>query len=145
MAEEITGLATIDVRGALSEQGSQAFCSMRTGTAKEKAALYNATSNPTHKVGDYINKTIRVKDIYVEAIELEDDETHTVVTAPRIVLVDTDGDSYQAVSKGIFNSLVRLIHTFGEPTWEEGLPLVVKQISLGKNQMLNLEIDVDAL
>lgn len=145
MAEEITGLATLDVRGAMSESSSQAFCSMRTGTAKEKAALYNATSNPNHKVGDYINKTIRVKDIYVEAIELEDDESGDTITAPRIVLVDVDGDSYQAVSKGVFNSLIRLINTFGQPTWEEGLPLIVRQISLGKNQMLTLEIDVASL
>lgn len=145
MAEEITGLATMDVRGALSAGGQQAYCSMQSGTAKEKAALYNATSNPEHKVGDYINKTIRVKDVYVEAIELTDADTNDTIIAPRIVLVDVDGGSYQAVSKGVYNSLVRLIHTFGEPTWEEGLPLVVKQISLGKNQMLSLEINIEEM
>lgn len=138
-------LATLDVRDALSAEGHSSFCSLKTGTLKEKAAFYNATSNPDHKVGDYINKVIRVKDIYVEAIELEDEETGEAVSAPRIVLIDTEGKTYQAVSRGVFNSLVRLINTFGQPTWEEGLPLLVRQISLGKNQMLTLEIDVNSL
>ena len=138
-------LATLDVRDALSAEGHSSFCSLKQGTMKEKAAFYNATSNPDHKVGDFINKVIRVKDIYVEAIELDDEETGESVSAPRIVLIDTDGKTYQAVSRGVFNSLVRLINTFGQPTWEEGLPLLVRQISLGKNQMLTLEIAVDEL
>lgn len=145
MAENNTGLATMDVRNAMSQNGSQAYSSMRSGTVKEKAALYNAMSNPDHKVGDYINKTLVIKDIYVESIELTDEETGEVQIAPRIVLIDKDGVTYQAVSKGVFNALSRLIQTFGEPTWEEGLPCIVRQISLGRNQMLTLEVDVDAL
>jgi hypothetical protein len=82
-----------------------------------------------------------VKDVYVEVIDLTDEDTGESVQAPRIVLIDTEGKTYQAVSKGIFGSLAGLFKVFGEPTWEEGLPLTVKQISLGKNQMLKLEVD----
>lgn len=144
MAEN-NGLATTNVKDAMSTHASSSYSSLRSGTLKEKAELYNAMSNPAHKVGDYINKVITVKDVYVELIELEDEDTHESVTAPRIVLVDTEGETYQAVSKGVFNALTRLIQTFGEPTWEDGLPLLVRQISLGKNQMLTLEVDVDSL
>ena len=143
MAEN--GLAIPNVKDAMSAHASSSYSSLRSGTLKEKAALYNAMSNPSHKVGDYINKVINVKDVYVELIELEDEDTHESVTAPRIVLVDTEGETYQAVSKGVFNALTRLIQTFGEPTWDDGLPLLVRQISLGKNQMLTLEVDVDSL
>lgn len=143
MAEN--GLATTNVKDAMSAHASSSYSSLRSGTLKEKAALYNAMSNPSHKVGDYINKVIAVKDVYVELIEIEDEDTQEKVTAPRIVLVDTDGETYQAVSKGVFNALTRLIQTFGEPTWDDGLPLLVRQISLGKNQMLTLEVDVDSL
>lgn len=145
MAEQVQGLATIDVKDAMSAGGSTAYCSLKSGTMKEKAALFNAMSNPNHKVGDFINQTIRVKDVYVETIELVDDETGEVVTAPRIVLIDTNGQTYQAVSKGIFTALSRLIKTFGEPTWDEGLPCIVRQISLGRNQMLTLALDEDAI
>lgn len=136
-------MQVVDVRNAMSAQGSAAYSSLKTGTLKEKAALFNAMSNPNHKVGDYINRQIRVKDVYVEVIDIEDEDTKEMVQAPRIVLIDMDGDSYQAVSKGIFAALSRAIQVFGEPTWEDGLPIIVKQISLGKNQMLTFDVDYD--
>lgn len=142
MAEN-AGLATMDVRGAMSAGGSANYSSLKAGTLKEKAALFNAMSNPNHKVGDYINKSIRVKDVFVEVIELTDEDTGEVTNAPRIVLIDTDGDSYQAVSKGIFSALSRAIQVFGEPTWDDGLPITIRQISLGKNQMLTFDVDYD--
>lgn len=142
MAEN-AGLATLDVRNAMSAGGSANYSSLKAGTLKEKAALFNAMSNPNHKVGDYINKSIRVKDVYVEIIELTDEDTGEVTNAPRIVLIDTDGDSYQAVSKGIFSALSRAIQVFGEPTWDDGIPVIVRQISLGKNQMLTFDVDYD--
>lgn len=142
MAEN-TGLANMDVRNAMSASGSASYSSLKAGTLKEKAALFNAMSNPNHKVGDYINRSIRVKDVYVEVIELTDEDTGEVTNAPRIVLIDTDGDSYQAVSKGIFSALSRAIQVFGEPTWDDGIPVIVRQISLGKNQMLTFDVDYD--
>lgn len=142
MAEN-AGLATMDVRNAMSASGSASYSSLKAGTLKEKASLFNAMSNPNHKVGDYINKSIRVKDVYVEIIDLTDEDTGEVTQAPRIVLIDTDGDSYQAVSKGIFSALSRAIQVFGEPTWDDGLPVMIRQISLGKNQMLTFDVDYD--
>ena len=144
MAEN-NGMQVIDVKGAMSATSASSYCSMQQGTMREKAALYNATSNPDHKVGDYINKGIRVRDVFVETIELEGDETGETIIAPRVVLIDTNGESYQAVSKGVFNALARLITAFGEPTWADGLPVIVKQVSLGKNQMLTLAIDESQL
>lgn len=142
MAEN-AGLATMDVRGAMSAGGSANYSSLKAGTLKEKAALFNAMSNPNHKVGDFINRSIRVKDVYVEIIELTDEDTGEVTNAPRIVLIDTEGDSYQAVSKGIFSALSRAIQVFGEPTWDDGLPITIRQISFGKNQMLTFDVDYD--
>lgn len=144
MAEN-QGLATLDIQNAMSAQGTAAYSSLKAGTLKEKAALYNAMSNPTHKVGDYINRSIRVKDVYVETIEITDEDTGEVVVAPRIVLIDTEGDSYQAVSKGVFSALSRAIKVFGEPTWDDGLPIIIRQVSLGKNQMLTFDVNVDAI
>ena len=144
MAEN-QGLATFDVKNAMSAQGTAAYSSLKAGTLKEKAKLYNAMSNPTHKVGDYINRSIRVKDVYVEVIELTDEETCELVNAPRVVLIDVDGETYQAVSKGMFSALSRAIKVFGEPTWDDGLPIIIRQISLGKNQMLTFDVDYDAI
>ena len=135
----------LTVAGTLTADGGNSYSSLKADTRKEKAHLYNVMSNPDHKVGVFINKHIWVKDIYVELIELEDEDTGETVTAPRVVLIDGDGASYQAVSKGIFSSLSRLTKNFGEPTWGEPIPCIVKQVSLGKNQMLTLQVDESQL
>lgn len=138
-------MVALNVSDTLSAESPSQYSSMVAGTRKEKADYYNATSNPKHKVGDYINQTIVVRDVFVEVIELEDEDSGDIVYAPRIVLIDMEGETYQAVSNGIFRDLARLFKTFGEPTWEDGLPCTVKQISLGKNQMLKLEVNADML
>ena len=146
MAEEITNtLANTNVRNTLSSNSNTSYCSLAANTLKEKAMAYNAMANPQKRLSDCINLTLNVRDVFVELIELADELTGEVTQAPRIVLIDTENVTYQAVSKGIYNSLARLIQTFDEPTWEGGLPLRVKQIPAGKNQILTLEVDLDAL
>lgn len=137
MAEE---LMNINVAQELSANQQSMFCSIQGGTHEAKAAVYNASNNPKHKVGDYINKVILVKDVLAEQIELVDDETGEVQTAVRVVLIDTKGESYQAVSTGIFNALKKAIAIFGAPTWEEGLPCLIKQVSVGKGSMLTFDV-----
>lgn len=143
MAEN-NALANTNVKDTLSSNSTTAYCSLKATTMKEKAMLFNAMANPAHRLSDSINMTIYVKDVYVELIDITDDLTGEVTVAPRVVLIDAKNDTYQAVSKGIYNSLSRLIQTFGEPSWEGGLPLKVKQVSIGKNQLLTLEADLDA-
>ena len=124
----------------MSAETNDIFCSVQGGGRKERALVFNAMNNPTHKVGDCINQVINVKDVLAEFIEIEDEETGEVRECPRVVLIDDKGESYQAVSTGIFNAVKKAIATFGAPTWDEPLPCLIKQISLGKNQMLTFDI-----
>lgn len=131
-ANEIMTTNQTQTEGAL-------YCSIKGGTRAEKAKVYNAMTNPTHKVGDCINQTLAIKDVLVEWIELTEDDG-TQVSCPRVVLIDDKGETYQAVSRGIYNAIAKAIAVFGEPTWDEPLRIKVKQVSLGKNQMLTFEV-----
>lgn len=134
-------LATVDLSAELSQQSTTSYCSIKGGDRKTKAKLYNASNNPEHKVGDFINKTIKVKDVLVEVITIADEDTGEVETAPRVVLIDDKGKAYQAVSVGIFNAVKKAINVFGEPTWEEPLEVIIKQIPVGKgNSMLTFDV-----
>ena len=124
----------------LSAEQTSMFCSIQGGTHESKVAVFNASNNPDHKVGDYINKVIVVKDVLAELIEVTNDETGEIEVTPRVVLIDMDGKSYQAVSKGIFNALKKAIAIFGAPTWDEGLPCLIKQVSVGKGSMLTFDV-----
>ena len=134
------GMELMNVAQELSAEQTSMFCSIQGGTHESKVAVFNASNNPDHKVGDYINKVIVVKDVLAELIEVTNDETGEVEVTPRVVLIDTNGESYQAVSKGIFNALKKAIAIFGAPTWDEGLPCLIKQVSVGKGSMLTFDV-----
>lgn len=122
------------------EQGNQkpAYCSIVAETFEDKAKVFNAMSSPDERLRDHINEVIKIKDVYCEIVECENKETGETSEAPRVVLIDTEGKSYQCVSSGIFNSLKRLFTVFGMPTWGQGVPCKVKQISNGERQILTL-------
>lgn len=116
------------------------FCSVDPALGAEaKKLIYNASNNPDHKIDDYINKTIALKDVFVEIIEIAD-EDGTIEQAPRIVLIDDAGESYQCVSNGVWGSLKKLITVFGEPTYAEPINVTVKQVKVKRGTMLTLEV-----
>lgn len=118
-----------------------AFCSVKAETMEDKALVFNAANNPQHKVADFINKKIMVRDVYAETLEFLNRASYEMEKAPRIVLIDDKGEAYECVSVGMFSSLKKLIATFGEPTWEPPIPVVVKQEKVAKGSMLTLSVE----
>jgi hypothetical protein len=146
MADESQALSNVDVRGTLSPDNKSFYSSLKQNTPLEKAKLFNAISNPGHQTSDMIGETILVKDVIIEIIDITDDLTGEVKQAPRVVLVDVGGQTYQSVSVGIYNSIARLIQIMGEPTWEGGLPLKVRQIQKdATRRVITLEIDTSVM
>lgn len=138
MSTEIASFTPVNTYELVGGDALPSYCSMKTDTVEEKQAFFNAISDPDVKLADCINTVINVKDIYCETVTLTDEKTGEQSIAPRIVLVDTEGKSYQAVSTGIFNSLRRLMQVFGNPTWENGLPVKVVQKNIGTNRLYTL-------
>ncbi len=132
---------TFDV-GALAKPNTKSYCSIKGDSREAKALVFNAANNPQHKVNDFINKTIMVKDVYVETIELPDQETGELEMAPRVVFIDDNGEGYECVSVGMFGALNRLIATFGEPTYEEPIPCIVKQEKVKNGTMFTLDVAI---
>lgn len=121
-------------------QQNDSFCSMKAETAEEKADLFNATNNPAHRISDYINGAINVKDIFCEVVNVTNKETGETSTCPRIVLIDEKGEGYQAVSYGVFSALKKMMAVYGLPTWEPAIPIKIQQITKDKNKMLTFSV-----
>lgn len=135
-----TGIRECDVR-ELEGGNLPAFCSVKAETMEDKALVFNAANNPRHKVADFINKKIMVRDVYAETLEFVNKETGEFEKAPRIVLIDYKGEAYECVSVGMFSALKKLIATFGEPTWEQPIPVIVKQEKVANGSMLTLSVE----
>lgn len=141
MANEIMTVDnSMNLAQEMSAGATSMYCSLKAGTREEKARVFNASNNPAHKVGDFINKVIMVRDVLCEVIEVENQETGMPDQAIRTVLIDANGETYQAVSQGIFTALKKAIQMFGAPTWDEPLPCLIKQVPVGKGSMLTFDV-----
>lgn len=121
-----------------SVQGS--FCSFVAETDEQKASLYKAMTSPDRKMSDFINQKINAVDVFVEQVEITDDETGEVAVLPRVVIFDQDGTTYSATSRGIFNALKRLFLVYGMPHWEKPIPLIIKQTTAKNRKFMTLDI-----
>lgn len=134
MTIQETSLAST-LTGAVSS-----YTSLKADTSKDKKILFNVMNTPQFRLSDCINTTIKVTDVYCEMVDVVNEETGEMSNMPRVVLVDKDGNGYQAVSKGVFNALKKIFMVFGEPHWEGGIDLKIKQIKKGTYNILTLEV-----
>lgn len=120
---------------------SSAYCSMVAADNKARVTLYNACNQP-EKLSEHINETIDVLHVYIEIIPILNKVTEQIDKAPRIVLIDVNGKGYQAVSVGVYNAVIQMLHIFGEPdTWTGPHKVKIKHIPLqGGNHTMSLEL-----
>lgn len=144
-AEENTALAVMDederfIMDLTAERKTQ-FCSMIPKNEDEEVVLFNAMNNPKKRIGDCINMTINVKHVFCEVVTCVNRETGESNLCPRIVLIDTDGVGYQAVSLGVFSALKKIFAIKGDPTtWKKPVKLQVVQITKGERKLLTFNM-----
>lgn len=128
--------------GTVLNQAGNMICSIdqKNATPEQRKTVYNAMNNPTHKVSDFINKKIKVQDVLIESLDIMNDETGEIDRVPRIVLIDPEGVSYVATSKGIFNAIKNAYTAFGPAPWNPAIDFMVKQVAVGRGSMLTLEM-----
>lgn len=117
------------------------YFSGKTETPEDKKRLVNAMNNPDVRLSDAVNTVIAVKDLYVEQVEMLNQNTGEMQTCPRIVLIDADGKSYGCVSFGVLGSLKKIMAVYGPPTWED--PVEVKPVLINKaadRRILSLQL-----
>lgn len=137
-------LMTMEGTGFVADltSGVAAFCSLKGETTEEKAYLFNLTNAPEFRLGDMINTTLYITDVFVETVNCVNEETGEITKCPRIVLIDKDMNGYQCVSLGVFGSLKKLFNIYGTPHWDEPIPITIKQLTKGKNKMLSLSVNI---
>lgn len=124
---------SLDLNADLSS-GAAGYCSLQAADDEDRVKLFNACSNPK-SVADMINKQIKLRHIFVEVIQVMSEQSGELVYVPRVVLIDEKGAGYQAVSIGMYNSVKRLIATFGDPsTWKKSHTVEIQNVSLKNGQ-----------
>lgn len=113
----------------------QTFCSLIPKTEEEQDILFTAMNCPENRIKDCINMEIEIKDIYAEVVQCTNEKTGKKESAPRIVLIDSQGVGYQAVSIGIFGAVKKLLQAYDNPAvWKAPKKFIIKQISKGTDK-----------
>lgn len=136
---------TVDQFAITAGNATPVYCTLDDSTTAGKKQLYKIKNRPTHNISDYINKQIKIKDIYIDvnARMVKDGENAGCFeNKPRTILIDDNGESYIAgVSIGIYQAVKEIIRTFGDPTtWDEPLTVTVVQVKTARGNMLSLDI-----
>lgn len=119
----------------LTAPRSVSYSSWVPATIDEKKMLFNATNNPVHRLKDEINMNIKVKHVFCEVVDCINRETGEINKAPRIVLIDENGEGHTCCSLGMYSAVKKLLGSMGDPnTWETPIEIQIKQISKEKDR-----------
>lgn len=143
VSEEVSHMTPAQL---MSGSGTEMYCSVvNDGSMQNKAKVYNMINNPDKRISDVIGEVINMKDILAHNIDVVSEETGELMTALRVVIIDAEGISYEAVSQGVSNSLQRIMDIFGQPnTWESPIPVkaVQKSTRNGNNKVTILKVEM---
>ena len=115
------------------------FVSFSAEDMKSKVRLFNAMNQPKYKVSDMINKKIKLKDVILMNVTMEGEDGEQD-TGIRSVLIDADGNAYNATSNGIFSSLTNLYMIFGTLHFEDPLEILISQIPTKRGSTLSITL-----
>lgn len=121
-------VASVDVMELLQNPSANFFTSLKAETRKDKIKLYNAINKEDHKLGDMINTVIEVVDVVAHEVVLED-ENGVPRKCVRMILVDSEGNTYSSVAEGIISSMTKIFAIVGMPSWADE-PVRMKCVSV---------------
>lgn len=139
-------MSNLSIREDVLSGGSvELVSSFDMSTQENRLKVLKYTNTPDHRLKDFINMDIVIKDIYIESVDVlqeEKDENGNDIyqACPRTIIVDDKGESYVAVSFGVFNAIKRIVTLLGNPhDWEKPIKFKVKQIAKGDRSILTFE------
>lgn len=113
----------------------------RAAKLKTLSALTDSVPLKDHK-----NKTIFVEDVLIQSIEMPDENTGELTAVPRIVLIDTEGVAYHAISGGLMKSLENIFGIMGpKEGWGGPIPLRMEEGKAAKGTFFTAKVVLDEL
>lgn len=123
LADKIADLRSGGTGGILSTIEGEGF--------EAKLAALEAINN-SKPIAENLNKVIKVANIIVQPIVMQDEKTGEERAQPRVILIEADGTAYHAISGVLFRDVNDWFALLGQPSeWPEGFTLPVKVVRQG--------------
>lgn len=130
-----------DLTAAFSAGGDVMFSTFVVDDSDEcRMKVYKMKNNPSQRISDVIGSEINMSGFLVHWIEQRDAKGRPVM-APRIVLLDTEGETYVTVSVGVYNALKNIAQTLWMPTQDHPIKVTpVKRQGKHGYQFTTIEV-----
>lgn len=106
---------------ASSQKSTDVYCSFPLTTIENKKRLFNALNGVAKPISDSGNEGIKIVDMAIDIVRMNDDQSGELRDMPRVTLFDDKGQVWYSTSGGIYDSIKALIASFGNPTWADGI------------------------
>ena len=111
------------------------YCSKVAESETENKELFNALESCDALLNDSGGQEIEIKDMYIEDIQVVDEESGELKTKYRTILFDVNGQTYATGSYGIYNILKKIVQIYGLPeSWEKPLKVKVAKRPIGNGK-----------
>lgn len=128
-----------DIIAGMEETSSTMYMSFNSNDLDDKKLLYMATNGGT-LLKEVLNKTLKMMDVVITEGTVVNKETGAVDTVPRTSIITAEGEVYTASSWGVYNCLKRINAIFGGLHFEEGLPIIPKQVKTKNGFTMTIDL-----
>ena len=106
---------------ALKNGSVAVYSSFKADSFEDRISIVKAMAN-SKPLDEFLGKTINLRNFIVQSIDMADEKTGEMREAPRVILIDDQGNSYHAISHGIMSALTNVVAVVGEPsTWPQAI------------------------
>ena len=117
----------------------ECYTSLSLDSEDNRKLLFKISESADGRVSDNLNKTIMLKDIFLQRYKKLNEETGELENKTRTILIDENGKSYASASRGLYNSVLRFMSIMGRPdTWEKPVAIQVQEVALPKGKTYKL-------
>lgn len=131
----------LTIFNANSNPEMRPYCSLQPTDEKSANIIFKAMNNPDESIGDFINQDIEVAGIFVQSVDMADSDTGELKRNPRVVIFDSEDNTYSSVSTGIYQALTNVCTLIGSPEqWLSPIRIKVLQKKVKRGSMLTFEV-----
>ena len=123
--------------------GTAGILSTIQGEGFEPKLAALAAMDNSQPISEHLKKTIKVANIIVQPITMQNEETGAMEAQPRVIFIEADGKAYHGISNVLFRAVQNWFALLGQPKdWPEGftLPIQVFKEGTGSRQFFNAKL-----
>jgi len=115
--------------------GQKMSTSLDLQNPSNRVILLKAFQDCDMRLTEAVNVLISAVDYVAHEISLVSKETGELVDAVRLVVIDTDGATYECVSTTLLKSLQTVAFAYGPPPWSPPMTLTVRTKKRGERSI----------